>query len=499
MPGISRRLTTLVAGVSLLGAAGVLTWTGSADLDAAVATDTATSYRLTSVNIEDSTLTLAWNGEAEKYRVRIGTNLDKPLLDTTTSDPIASLNELSERTSRSGTLRYQIDNISDSDTTKVLGGTLTLPPDAVSDLKIEDLASNGLKLTWAKAANVTHYDVIFRKKKDSEPFAIHRISGEKSAFTINTLEPGTSARIQVRAVRQGVVGELSTPLEFTTPAAFSEFAVGAWNVCSESCSGYGSRSQAMATKVQESKMDIMTLQEAGGQRVGRVTNAAFSGGERGFVRATGGSKTRYIFYRDELFDQLEGGNFSVGHGRTVTWARLKDLKTDQAFIVASVHLVPGKNKKKDQARGSQASSLVSGINRINPANDPVILAGDFNTGSHRGGDRVMSRLANAGYSDSVRIAKLTEGAAMNTYNRNRVNPPRSGDYVDHIFVSAGLTVPLWRQYTHTHGGKVLTDHNMIAAKIRLTPSDVKEIKEQSRSVLLPTTSVRETTNVEPRP
>lgn len=244
-------------------------------------------------------------------------------------------------------------------------------------------------------------------------------------------------------------------------------------------------------------MDIMALQEAGGQRVGRTTNAAFSGGERGFVRATGGSKTRYIFYRDSLFDQLAGGAFSIGHGRTVTWARFEDRKTNQPFVVASVHLVPGKNGKKDRARGSQAASLAAGINRINPAKDPVVLAGDFNTGRHRGGDRVFGRLGGAGYTDSVSIAKLAENSAMNTFNRNSTSSRRSGDHVDHIFVSAGFDVPLWRQYNHIHQGRVLTDHNMIAAKLRLNRAQVAKLDHQTPSVLLPSATVRDATTERP--
>lgn len=489
----------MVAGLSILATVGILTWTSTDEVDSFAARKGVNSYRLTSIVIDDSKLTLAWNGEAEKYRVRIGTNLKKPLLDTTTSDPIASLNSLNEKTSRSGKLRYRIDSLKSSEPTTVLDGTLTLPPDTIGKPKVHELASNGLALRWDEIANVSNYDISFSTGPDNEPFETHRIPGDRPEFVINTLEPEFTAHVRVRAVRDGVLGEFGPAAKFTTSAEFSDFAVGAWNVCSESCKGYGSRSIAQAHKVHEAKMDIMTLQEAGGQRVGRTTNAAFSGGERGFVRASGGAKTRYIFYRDELFDQLAGGTFSIGHSRTVTWARLVDKKTDQPFIVASIHLSPGKNGKKDRVRGSQAANLVSGVKRINPSEHPVILAGDFNTGRHRGGDRVFGRLGSAGYRDSVSIAKTSEGANMNTYNRNSASPRRSGDRVDHIFVSADFEVPLWRQYNHTHNGKVLTDHNMIAAKVRLKRETGGALDEPTQSILLPTATSNKTTHDEHQP
>ena len=497
MPLINRRLTTVVAGLSILGATGILTWTSAHEVDAFAAAETAANYRLTSVNVEDSKLTLAWHGEATKYRVRIGTDLKNPLLDTTTSDPIASLSELSSKTSRSGTLRYRIDNLSETESTKVLGGTITLPPATASKPKINELASNGLALAWDKVEHASHYDISFTAGKDSEPFAIHRISSDKPEFTIATLKPGTTGTVQVRAVRNGVLGEFSEARSFTTPAETSSFAVGAWNVCSESCKGYGSRSGAQAQAVQNANLDILTLQEAGGKRVGRTTNAAFSGGERGFVRATGGSKARYIFYREELFDQLDGGTFSVGHGRTVAWARLRDLKTEQAFIVASVHLSP--DKGKNGVRGKQTSVLTSTIKRINSANEPVVLAGDYNSGVHRSGDQVMGRMSRAGYSDTVQIAKTTEGADMNSFNWNKTTPKRSGDYVDHIFVNSGFEVPLWRQQHPGVAGRVLTDHNLIAAKLTLSRTNVKVLKETTESVLLPSMTARDATTTEPQP
>ena len=497
MPRLNRHVATLVAGVSVLGIAGAFTIIDAGPGGARYGAETQPDYRLTSVNIDDSQLTLAWNGEADKYRVRIGTSLKKPLLDTTTSDPTATLNTLGTRVSRSATLRYRIENISASDSETVLDGVITLPPDTVTKPTLKRVESNGLVLAWDPVPRVTNYDVSFSTDKDTEPFAIHRIDAPESRFVTDALKPGTTGYVRVRAVREGGLGEFREPVKYDTPAEFSEFAVGAWNVCSEACLGYGSRSGAQAAKVQESNMDIMTLQEAGGQRVGRTTNAAFSGGERGFVRAFGGAETRYIFFREELFKQEDGGRFSVGHDRTVTWARLLDRKTETTFVVASVHLSPGKNSKRDAIRGSQSSRLVSAINSIGRDGEPVILAGDFNSGRHRGGDRVFGHLTRGGFKDAVEIAGETDGASQNSFNRGSANSLNSGDHVDHIFVNDGVGVPLWRMYNHLRGGKVLTDHNMIAAKVRIS-GNVSKIDKPSKSVVLPLNATQ-VTAVAPEP
>lgn len=493
MPRFGRRFLALSAGLSLIVTAAVLAWSDAENYEV-FQQQVEYSYRLTSVNIEDSTLTLAWSGEAPQYRVRIGTDLEKPLLDTTTTDPIASVEDIKQKVSRSGKLRYQIDTLEKSEQTPVLSGTLTLPPDKIAKQPQLKRTPKSLELTWKPLKEVSHYDISLSEKPDSEPILTHRIAGDSPRFVTDTLKPETAGFLRVRGVRNGVLGEYSKAVELKSFSEHGSFKIGSWNICSSSCKGFGTRSGLQFQKVNDSEIDIMAIQEGGGKSVARTTHAKFSGGERGFVRANGGADSRYLFYRESQFTQLAGGNFHIGNGRRATWSRFEKLDTNQRFVVVNAHLSPGKSKAKNRIRGQEARRLFTTIPQINSAGEPVILVGDLNTGRHRSGDQVMSQVDRAGFTNSLKTADETEGASMNTFNRNRATPRHSGSHVDYILVTAGTDVSKWQQYNHLHNGRVLTDHNMLAATMSLT-TDAADFGEATPSVLLPISTSRDGTRL----
>lgn len=497
MPRLGRRFLALSAGLSLIATAAVLSLTDAENYER-FHQQAQDAYRLTSVNIDDSTLTLAWSGEAPKYRVRIGADLKKPLLDTTTTDPVASVEDIKQQVSRSGTLRYQIDTLEKSEQKQVLSGTLTLPPEKIAKQPDLKRSPKSVELTWKPLQEVSHYDISLSEDPESEPILTYRIAGDSARFVTDTLEPDTTGFLRVRGVRNGVLGEYSKPVELKSFSEYGSFKIGSWNICSSSCKGFGTRSGLQAQKVNESAIDIMAIQEGGGKTVARTTHAKFSGGERGFVRANGGADSRYIFYRESQFKQLAGSNFHIGNGRLATWSRFENLATGQRFVMVNAHLSPGKSKAKNRIRGQEARRLFSIIPQINSADEPVILVGDLNTGRHRRGDQVMSQVDRAGFKNSLSKADETEGASMNTFNRNRATPRRSGSHVDYILVSSGTDVSRWQQYNHLHNGRVLTDHNMLAATMSLT-TEAADLGEATPATLLPVSTSRNGTRLALKP
>lgn len=484
-------LAVVLSGATLVVGAAALTWSDTAQNNSVSAVDQG-DYRLTSVSVDQSALELSWSGDASQYRVRVGSNLKNPILDTTTKNPVASIEDLGSAVGQTGVVHYRIENTSAGRPTTVLSGTLTLPPEAVKKPRIDQRAPNGLQLSWNGVEQATHYDIGISKKASAEPAEIHRIDAASQTHILDSLKPESSGYVRVRAVRDGVIGPFSDPTKFDTYAEHAEIKIGTWNICSTSCSGFSTRSGRQAAKVNESQIDVMSLQEAGANGVAGTTNAKFTGGDLGLVRADGGVATRYIFYRESRLKQLDGGNFSVGNGRVIAWGRFQVRESDQSFIVVNVHLSPGSGPKAARAHGAEAARLTSAIASINTHDDPVIISGDYNSGRHKKGDRVLGHLGRTGYSNSLHIAEKTIGAQWNTYNWNRARLRTSGSHIDHIFVSHGVSVNVWQQYNHLVNGRVLSDHNMLSAAVVL-PEEPVEVDATAKSVLLPSTTSRNMT------
>src|SRR5690606_13711240 len=149
-------------------------------------------------------------------------------------------------------------------------------------------ASDGAVVRWKPADYATTYDVAVSRSRKKLPSKVKRLRKGGTAFATAGLKPETTYWVRVRAVGEAGVSEFGPATKVTTAPEASQFTVGAWNICSEACSGYGGRVGGQAAKVHEAEVDIMTLQEAGGKRVGPTTRAAFSGGPRGLVMAEGG-------------------------------------------------------------------------------------------------------------------------------------------------------------------------------------------------------------------
>ncbi|MBC9227228.1 hypothetical protein GL325_12915 [Aeromicrobium sp. 636] len=489
MPGLFRSLCLLGTGGALIGGAALMATTTDAEGNGPVTRLAGIErpyLKVLSVEVAPREVSLAWSGNGSQYRVSLGDDLTRPARTIVTTEPMAKL-PAPEAADPKGRVSYRVESVEAGTTEVAVEGTVTLLPGVPPRPKVKRTAPEGAVVKWKPADYATTYDVAVSTSRKKLPKKVERLTRGGTAFATDSLKPERTYWVRVRAVGEAGVSRFGPPTKVTTPPADSEFSIGSWNICSEACSGFGGRVGGQAAQVHASGVDILALQEAGGQRVGPTTRAAFSGGPKNLVAAEGGGNSRYLFYSPEKFTQLGGGRWSLGHGRWATWARLEDKLTERPFIVVSVHLLSG--HKKNGERAAEMRSLMGGLAGINTQDDPVVLAGDFNSGTHRSGDTVGPIVRSSGYKDTVEVADETQNAQVNTGSRRGDKAIMSHDHVDHIYVSSDWEVPAWRQWANLSGttyvGRWLSDHNMIAATVTLERAEKDAVKDPSEVVKVP--------------
>lgn len=456
----------VVAGVAVL--AGGL-WTSRTFLE-----ETAPPTRLAAETLSPTSVELSWassDEDVDQYVVHVGTDrsLTKDALRVTSRSRQVTLEDLPAST-RGADRFFRVDAVKDGEVVRSRTGRFVLPPAAMSELDVDKTGTTGVRLAWEPVLNARQYDVqVATDEAFSEPVRAMRTVGSRPELVTAALDPDRAYWFRARPVSGDLVGEWGEAVSTTTLPEEVRFSVGTWNVCSEKCKGYEGRARQMAAFLNAEKLDLFVLQEAGGERVGPTTNAIFSGGERGFQRATGGAKARYIFYRPALFTQESGGFFPVGDGRHATWARFTVKETGRQFFVVDVHLENGRGN--DGKRRSEMNTLVSRMRTINDGGLPIVYAGDFNSGRHRVADSPGAIMRSVGMVDTVDVAEKVENREFNTAHTFSTRPLRSGAHVDHIFASKEFQVLGWKQLVRMSGSSyaspVLTDHNALRATLSL--------------------------------
>lgn len=381
---------------------------------------------------------------------------------------------------------YRIDAIKDDVVRSSRTTRFTLKPGAVRKLAVKRATAGGFKATWKNTANARQFDVtLSRNKAFTDQTTTVRTLTADPTFVTTGLKSATSYWIKVRPVNGDQIGDFTEPVKVSTTVRETAFRVGTWNVCSEKCSGYASRARIMASYIDDNKLDMFALQESGGERVGKVTNEIFSGHSQKYIRADGGARARYIFYRPAIFEQLSGGNFSIGDGRDTTWASFKVKQTGRIFYYVSVHLENGKGN--DAKRSREMDRMLSQMAQINDTGKPMIYAGDFNSGVHRGADSPGVKMRAAGFGDTFGMTKEIINGQINTSHTFSTNVLASTAHVDHIWVSKEFDVESWSQLVRLAGGRyarpVVSDHNLLAAVVAL------DVTQKPLGKPTPTTSI----------
>lgn len=428
---------------------------------------------------------------ADSYVVKVG--LDRALTDAVTTKVSAKGTRLTvsdlATTRTGGDQFYRVDAVKDGKVRSSRTGRFTLKPDRVRGLDLERVTAGGVEVSWRRTPNARQFDVtIARDRTFRQRATTVRTLGNGRTFVTDGLRPDTTYFLKVRAVNGEEIGRFTKPLKLRTDVRESSFRVGTWNVCSEKCSGYAARAQVMASFIDANKIDIFGLQEAGGKRVGATTNAIFSGRSQGYVRASGGARARYIFYRPAMFEQLSGGSFPIGDGRDTTWGRFRIKKTGREFFFVDVHVENGKSGAANAKRAREMSAMLGRMAAINDGGLPMVYAGDFNSGRHRSADAPGTMMRSAGFGDAYLLTKDTLNGDISTSHTFSPAILRAAAHVDHIWVSKEFDVEQWAQLVRVTGSSytqpVVSDHNLLSADIAL------DAQQKSIGKVTPTTTVQ---------
>lgn len=381
-----------------------------------------------------------------------------------------------------------------------------LAPAEIETITVSAVYSDGATIAWDPPEHATAYDVQVSTDPTFATVAdvtTRQVVGHQ--LVIGSLPTRTRHFVRVRPTNGPLTGSFSPTVFFvtnvaptagaaampatrsapapapapaatvTTPAGATELRVGSWNVCSQACSGYGMRAPLAARRLAAADVDVFALQEAGGRKVSLVTDAVFGRGANGYVRAAGGDKRGFVFYRAAQYTQGGGGHVDLGDDRHMSWAQLTDRRTGTSFVVASIHLESG----KDGVDGERAAETRIALKALATVSHglPTVLAGDFNTGPHRGKDTPSTLMAAAGLVDT-RTRSLTPpvGADYNTAHSWKPSDlSRHGDHIDRIMVTGQFAVTGWMQLLHLTGDgrsyatPMVSDHNAITADLVLRP------------------------------
>lgn len=155
----------------------------------------------------------------------------------------------------------------------------------------------------------------------------------------------------------------------------------------------------------------------------------------------------------------------VGGVREQRWAaiaRFQDRGTGQKFWVVSVHLEPRKGRIYDANRRAQRDRILTRLERVNRAGEPVIIAGDFNLSGQRSSDlTTLNGVVARGYVDAV-TAERAHNLEYRTYN-GWERPRRTGGsgYAARIDMIYGGGTVHFSDYTTVLSRA--SDHHLIRA------------------------------------
>ncbi len=194
----------------------------------------------------------------------------------------------------------------------------------------------------------------------------------------------------------------------------------------------------------------------------------------GVGRSDGKEKGEYssLFFNKERFELMKSGTFGLSEQpdkigkkgwdaaceRIVTWAILKDKKTEKEIAVFNTHF----DHEGQIARRESSKLLLSKINEI-AGKHPVIVTGDFNGTPDSEPIRILTE--NNNLKDTRNIAAIAYGPNNSFHNFGRLDEKKR-TLIDYIFIKGDLSVKKHRIIEDRNEG-FLSDHNPVEAIIEI--------------------------------
>lgn len=191
----------------------------------------------------------------------------------------------------------------------------------------------------------------------------------------------------------------------------------------------------------------------------------------GVGREGGAGEMMNVFYRTRSLTPVKTGNFWLSETpevpgsrswdtactRMVTWARFFHIPSRRYITFYNTHF----DHVSEEARVNSAQMLSERIASI-PADEPVILTGDFNAVAEE--SEAWKTLTGNGLSDAWLVAKKTEGPAV-TFGGFEAPKEERQRRIDWILVRGPISVASCETVLYNEDGRYPSDHYPVAAEL----------------------------------
>ena len=239
---------------------------------------------------------------------------------------------------------------------------------------------------------------------------------------------------------------------------------------SDGVNRWDARRALLIEVVEREHPDLIGTQELyrhqGDEVVARLPQYAWLGQGR---RGGKGDEHMGVFYRKDLLRVLASGDFwlsdtpeTVGgiswgnlYPRMVTWARFQRIGDDATFVLYNTHLP---YREEDEVARTRGAALILERLRQLPANEPIVLTGDFNTTP----DSPTHALLTATLTDAWLAAPRSHGPSATFHNFTGKADRR----IDWILFRGLRAKSAWTVTSH-RGGRYPSDHFPVVADFEL--------------------------------
>jgi endonuclease/exonuclease/phosphatase family metal-dependent hydrolase len=261
-------------------------------------------------------------------------------------------------------------------------------------------------------------------------------------------------------------------LALAPPAAAEPLRVMSYNIRIDVASDtprWAERKAPMVKQIAFLAPDILGVQEAQQTAVADLAVQLTGYTHYGLGRDDGKvGETTTLFWRTERFEAVQsstewcsrtprtpGKDYDAAYPRTITRVILRDKMTGRLLDVRNTHFdhvgVVAREKCALQIEATP----------VWPKADIVVL-GDFNSGPDSAPYRVLTDDQGLKLADARRLAKVDFGPS-GTFNGFDIT--KSGEAIDHIFVSRDTGVIRYGVLTDSFDGKVISDHFPVVADL----------------------------------
>jgi endonuclease/exonuclease/phosphatase family metal-dependent hydrolase len=152
--------------------------------------------------------------------------------------------------------------------------------------------------------------------------------------------------------------------------------------------------------------------------------------------------------------------WDAAYPRVLTSVSLTDRTTGRSLVVYNTHF----DHKGPRSRARSARLIRERIDSV-PADTEAVVLGDFNCQPGSNPYQILTADGEIQLRDARTVAATVEGPSTTITDFTTVDPDRR---LDHLFITSGLSVDLFRIDDATVDGRYPSDHLPIVATVRFT-------------------------------